>query len=400
MHTVFTVADILIPREELLPLWSVVACDQFTSDPGYWDDVSRRAGDAPSACRVILPEAYLGATDTEKEIERINARMNAYLEAGIFREYPGSMVYVKREMRSGRVRKGIVGAVDLNAYDYAPGSRPKIRATEQTVLERIPPRVKIRKDASLELPHVLLLADDPEDAVFREIEARSSALARVYDFELMKNGGHISGCLLPDELCGLVSELVSKLEHDGICLAVGDGNHSLASAKACYETLKAEIGEEKALSHPARYALVELVNIRDEAIVFEPIHRYVFGTDPGALLDKLSSYHGNGFSVRYITGDRCGSLNLPSRGSSLACGALQSLLDEYLSESGGKIDYIHGDDTAERLAKEGGISFLLPRLDKASLFKTVAGDGVLPRKAFSMGHAEEKRYYLEARKIR
>jgi hypothetical protein len=307
------------------------------------------------------------------------------------------MIYVKRKMHSGLIRKGIVGAVDLTQYDYSAGSKSKIRATEQTVLERIPPRVKIRKEAPLELPHVLLFINDVKNEIFDKIEADISKLERIYDFELMKDGGHITGFLLTDELISFVESKISGLEYSGMQIAVGDGNHSLASAKACFEALREQIGD-KALAHPARYALAELVNIADDAIKFEPIHRFVYETDSEKLLNWLSSQNGGDYAVKYISKGKSGILHIPSRGSSLACGALQILLDEYLTENGGKIDYIHGDDAAARLA-EHGACFLLPPLEKASLFKTVVRDGVLPRKAFSMGYAEEKRYYLEARKI-
>lgn len=395
---IFTSADILVPKQELLPLWSVIACDQFTSDIGYWKDIEKTVGDAPSAYHAILPEAYLDLIDTKKAVSEINRRMDTYLNEGIFRKYKNSMIYVKRKMRSGLIRKGIVGALDLTEYEYFAGSKSKIRATEQTVLERIPPRVKIRKNAPLELPHIILFVNDIKNEIFSGVESEISKLEQIYDFELIKDGGHITGFLITEELMSFIKNKISSLEYSGMQIAVGDGNHSLASAKACFEALREEIGE-RALSHPSRYALSELVNIQDNAIKFEPIHRFVYETDPEKLLNRLSRLNGNDYEIKYMIKGKSQVIHIPSRGFSLACGALQILLDEYLAENGGKIDYIHGDEEAARLS-ENGVCFLLSPLEKASLFKTIVSDGVLPRKAFSMGHAEEKRYYLEARRIR
>lgn len=395
--SLFCPADLLIPKSELLPSWSVVACDQFTSEPEYWNAVEALTSDAPSAYHITLPEIYLNDR-MEERIRRIDETMLDYQREDIFHAYPHSVVYVERRLSSGLVRRGLVGAVDLEAYDYTVGSVSPIRATEQTVLSRVPPRVNIRRDASLELPHIMLLVHDRQKAIFGAVDP--AACQKIYDFDLMMGGGHISGYLLDgsdaDRVCAAFKSLNGAIQ-----IAVGDGNHSLAAAKACYEALKQSVGVEAAAVHPARYALAEVVDICDESLVFEPIHRTVFHTDPSALLAWLQSLGGGDYTVRYICKSGEGELAIPAGGASLACGALQQLLDRYVEAHGGEIDYIHGDETARTLGRqEGNLSFLLPVFDKTALFDIVERDGTLPRKAFSMGHASDKRYYLECRRIR
>lgn len=394
--SIFCPADLLIPKSELLPSWSVVACDQFTSEPEYWNAVEALTSDAPSAYHITLPEIYLNDR-VEERIRRIDETMLDYQQADILRAYPHSVIYVERRLSSGLVRRGLVGAVDLEAYDYAVGSVSPIRATEQTVLSRVPPRVRIRKDASLELPHIMLLIHDRQRAIFGSVN--SAASRKIYDFDLMMGGGHISGYLLEgtdaDRICASFASLDGSIK-----IAVGDGNHSLAAAKACYETLKQNIGAEAAAVHPARYALAEVVDLCDDSLVFEPIHRTVFQTDPSALLAWLQGLGGD-YTVHYVCRNGEGEISIPAGGASLACGALQQLLDRYVEAHGGEIDYIHGDEAARALGcQEGNLSFLLPVFDKTALFGIVERDGTLPRKAFSMGHASDKRYYLECRKIR
>ncbi len=395
--SIFCPADLLIPKSELLPSWSVVACDQFTSEPEYWNAVEALTSDAPSAYHITLPEIYLNDR-VEERIRRIDETMLDYQQADILRAYPHSVIYVERRLSSGLVRRGLVGAVDLEAYDYAVGSVSPIRATEQTVLSRVPPRVRIRKDASLELPHIMLLIHDRQRAIFGSVN--SAASRKIYDFDLMMGGGHISGYLLEgtdaDRICASFASLDGSIK-----IAVGDGNHSLAAAKACYETLKQNIGAEAAAVHPARYALAEVVDLCDDSLVFEPIHRTVFQTDPSALLAWLQGLGGGDYTVHYVCRNGEGEISIPAGGASLACGALQQLLDRYVEAHGGEIDYIHGDEAARALGcQEGNLSFLLPVFDKTALFGIVERDGTLPRKAFSMGHASDKRYYLECRKIR
>ena len=397
MPSLFHTADLLIPKAENLPAWSVVACDQFTSEPDYWQAVAAITDGKPSTYHITLPEIYL-SQQTDERIAAINNTMLDYQNSDLFREFTSSLIYVERRLSSGAVRKGIVGAVDLEAYDYHAGSVSPIRATEQTVLSRVPPRVHIRENASLELPHIMLLINDSDRKIFGSIDAIKGEC--VYDFDLMQNGGHITGYVLngtaADALCAEFDNLSGALK-----IAVGDGNHSLAAAKACFEAIKAEIGAEAAATHPARYALAEVVDISDNSLKFEPIHRTLFGVDAADLLAFLREQNGNDFTVSYVCADDCGEVSIPANGASLACGALQQLLDRYVTEKGGEIDYIHGDDTAKQLgAQAGNISFLLKVFEKVELFSIVDRDGTLPRKAFSMGHAEDKRYYLECRKIR
>lgn len=395
--SLFCPAELLIPKAEILPSWSVVACDQFTSEPEYWNAVEALTSGAPSAYHITLPEIYLNDR-LEERIRRIDETMLGYQRADIFRAFPHAVVYVERRLSSGLVRRGLVGAVDLEAYDYAAGSTSPVRATEQTVLSRVPPRVHIRRDASLELPHIMLLIHDRQRAIFGAVD--SSACRKIYDFDLMMGGGHISGYLLDGADADRVCAAFASLSGD-IKLAVGDGNHSLAAAKACYEALKKSVGAAAASTHPARYALVEVVDLCDDSLVFEPIHRTVFKTDPVALLGWLKDLGGVDYTVRYVYNGGEGEIAIPSGGASLACGALQQLLDRYIETHGGEVDYIHGDETARALGRHpGNLSFLLPVFDKTSLFEIVERDGTLPRKAFSMGHAADKRYYLECRKIR
>lgn len=409
----FLPADILLPKVDSMERWAVIACDQFTSDPAYWARVADTVGDAPSTLRLILPEAELGTPQEAAHTQQINENMNAYLKEGLFQEYPDSFVYVERTLQNGSVRKGLVGAVDLDAYDYNAGATSAIRATERTVTERIPPRQRVRRDASIELPHILLLCDDNEKVLIEPVEAVKNTLPKLYDFDLMEDGGHITGWLVSgeaaqsfcDRLTAYTAACPKKYEDlpgAPLVFAVGDGNHSLATAKSCYEELKRNHPGEDLSNHPARYALVELENIHDDAQKFEPIHRVVVDTDPQALLKALEPWCApGGYPIEWYAGSQSGTVYLDPSRSQLEVGALQQFLDEYLARNPGKIDYIHGDDDLKNLAaQENAIGFLLPAMAKSQLFRGVVADGVLPRKTFSMGHAREKRYYLEGRKIK
>ncbi len=408
---VFLPADMMLPQVESIEKWAVIACDQFTSQPEYWERVREKTGKEPSALELILPEAVL-AEDNQVRIEKIHDTMDAYLRNDIFKTFKKSYIYVERKLSNGSVRKGLVGVVDLEAYDYHIENSAAVRVTEKTVEERIPPRMKIRQGASLELSHVLLLCDDEERIVIESLSERKEVLPKLYDFELMEGGGHIEGWLVQGEA---VDETQRRLERyarrmadkypegANILFAVGDGNHSLASAKACYEELKKKYPDRDFQHHPARYAMVELENIHDEVQQFEAIHRIVKKTNPEELLTRLQEKicAEEGDVVTWYAGERSGTIILKKEEGELPIGVLQQFLDEYLAEHAGRIDYIHGDDTLKELAcEEGAIGFLLPALKKERLFKEIILDGVLPRKTFSMGHAREKRYYLEARKIR
>lgn len=416
-ESAFMPADILLPKQGTdMSRWSCVACDQFTSEPTYWEKAAQFVGGSPSTLRLMLPEIYLEKPDVGSRIEIINRTMKDYLASGLFEEFPVSFIYCERTQKDGAVRKGLVGAVDLEAYDYTKGSQTPVRATEGTVLERIPPRVRVRENAALELPHVMLLADDEKNTVLGPLTAGKAGFRKIYDFELMQGGGSIKGWLLDKESADTVRAALESLHGEAeqqaggagpLVLAVGDGNHSLATAKRCYENLKNSIGKQAALRHPARFALAELVNLHDPALVFEPIHRVVFGVDPEALLKALEQAHdvsytpAAGQKIGFVFASRRGELWIKNPSSQLAVGTLQSFLDKYLAENGGSVDYIHGDETAAALgSKPGNIGFLLPAMAKSELFKTVRLDGALPRKTFSMGHACDKRYYLECRKIR
>lgn len=393
----FNPADILLPKKDF-EKWAVVACDQYTSEPDYWHDVEQTVGDAPSALHIILPEIYLSA-DNSARIGAINAKMKEYLDGDVFDCFENAMIYVERESNDA-IRRGIVGMIDLEDYDYTKGSSALIRATEATVLERIPPRVQIRRDAPLEMPHILLLIDDPKGSVIEPLEGQKGGFKPAYDFDLMKGGGHISGYLLPDDAISAVQNALEALiagQDDQLLFAVGDGNHSLATAKECYH-----------LTHDplARYALVEIVNIHDTSIEFEPIYRVLFGVDREDFLKGFTAYtneHGGDNTQRFAVISPDGEDVLDVKATAkLPVGTLQSYIDLYLKDHPAvKIDYIHGEDVVRSLCKEANtLGFLFDGMGKDELFPAIVADGSLPRKTFSMGHAADKRYYIEARRIK
>ena len=416
------VPDILLPREGVsMEKWAVVACDQFTSEPEYWERVEKTVGEAPSTLRLILPEANLKAPNVDEFIEDINTSMKKYLDGGIFETLKDSLVYIERSQSDGKVRHGLIGMVDLDTYDFTPGSGALIRATEGTVLDRIPPRAKVRRNAPIELPHVMLLIDNPEKTVIEPLTAAAADMEKIYDFELMENGGHIKGYKLSDAQVDAVAAALEGLTADSamkekygvsgvapLLFAVGDGNHSLATAKACYEEQKVGKTPEEYLALPARYALVEVVNNHDDALQFEPIHRVLFDVDREQFQAEFLKFYpnayegkGEGHVIEVCWEGYDGFVTVPDPKVQLAVGTLQAFIDEYLKKFGGEVDYIHGDEVTRELgSKRGNMGFLLPAMGKDQLFKTVMSDGVLPRKTFSMGHAQDKRYYIEARKIR
>jgi hypothetical protein len=417
----FYPADILLPKDADMTKWAVVACDQFTSQPEYWQAVEDTVGEAPSTLRLILPEAKLQDPAVDSHIADINTAMRQYLDTGVFRTLPESLLYIERTQSDGRVRHGLIGMVDLDQYDFTPGSGALIRATEGTVLSRIPPRVRVRQDAPIELPHVMLLIDDPDRTVIEPLTAANDGMERLYDFDLQQGGGHLTGWKLTAGQMDAVADALAGLCADGemerkygmrgaapLLFAVGDGNHSLATAKQCYENLKKVTPESEWASLPARYALVEVVNNHDDALQFEPIHRVVFGVEPEKLLEAFKAYYpgayegrGEGHAIAYTYAGHTGCVTVPQPKMQLAVGTLQAFIDDYIKANGGEVDYIHGDDVTDQLgAKPGNIGFKLPAMGKEQLFKTVMADGVLPRKTFSMGHAQDKRYYVEARKIK
>lgn len=410
----FYPANVLLPTETDLTKWSVVACDQYTSQPDYWQEVESFVGDAPSTLRMIVPELYLEQPGVEQRIAAVNAAMDRYLADGIFRTVE-NFIYVRRTLRDGKIRRGLIGVVDLEKYDFTKGSQSLIRATEGTVLERIPPRVKVRENAALECPHIMLLIDDPMKTAIEPVEDRAGELEQVYQFDLMQDSGSLEGILCDDSearrILAALDELAdpeafnARYDLTGkapLLFAVGDGNHSLATAKTCYENLKKVLPPEEARVHPARYALVEVVNLHDASLEFEPIHRVVFGVDEKKLLEALKAQCGapDGQRVVVCKGKEKTELYFSQASSNLPVGTLQKFLDAYIEENGGRIDYIHGEEVVEELsAQEGNIGFLLEAMPKKELFKTVVLDGALPRKTFSMGHAWDKRFYMECRQI-
>jgi len=393
-------AKILLPKDNFNK-WAVVACDQYTSEPEYWQKVAEYVGDTPSALRIMLPEVYLEEDGLEQRQENTIIKMDEYLQGGVFQDEIEGLIYVERQVDKG-YRKGLMACVDLEEYDYTKGSVSLIRATEDTIEDRLPPRVAIRQKASLELPHVMLLIDDEDDIIFSAINESKSEADVVYDFTLMEGGGHIKGYQVQESI---YDSLAAKLEalkakNDGFLFAVGDGNHSLATAKKCWELIKPSLPKNELKDHPARYALVEIVNLHDETLVFESIHRLLENVADDdmdniaqaiGLGDDLLPYYRNGGQGMFL-------VNYQNR---LCAAVVQEGLTKFMAENPEvKIDYIHGDDTAQKLSlKEHVITFILPAFDKKALFTTVISDGALPRKSFSMGHAHEKRFYLESRII-
>lgn len=407
MNTIFAPADFLLPpydaADPAFEKWAVIACDQFTSELSYWQKAEQLTADTPSALQLILPEAYL-ETDREAPMRRRIAETMAQRKDGWFREYSG-ILYLERTLPDGRVRRGLVGMIDLACYDYAKGSTPAVRATEATVLERIPPRVAIRSAAPLELPHVMLLMNDTE-GLMASVAAGRDGYEKLYDFDLMLGGGHAAGYLLKD---GALEDVLAKLaayetaRADGLVYAVGDGNHSLAAAKAHYENIKAA-GGASAADHPARYALVELTALEDPALDFEPIYRVVMGCDPAdftAALYAVTAAGEGAQSVQVLTGGREEKRCFTVPTHALTVGTLQNFIDGYIAAHPGvKCDYIHDEESLRALAaNSGSVGFLFDGMAKEELFPYVRAHGTLPRKTFSMGEARSKRYYMEARRI-
>ena len=412
--------------------WAVIACDQFTSQPEYWNEVERLVGEAPSTLNLTFPEVYLEGPGGEDRIRNIQAAMRRYMDEGILQTHDG-LVYVERTV-GGKIRKGIVLCLDLEAYDYTRGSSSLIRATEGTIVDRLPPRIRIREGATLELPHILVLIDDPNRTVIEPLREAKSKLEKLYDFDLMLESGHLAGYAVNEALEEQVIEALRGLadpevfaakynigrDQPVLLFAMGDGNHSLATAKAIWEKMKPQVG----MDHPSRYALVEIENVHDEGLEFEPIHRVLFGLkkdlysefvkafgdnytyQPVASAEELvkavDSAKGEKQTIGVVGGGRdFGVIEIANPSSNLPVGTIQSFLDTFLKEGGAeKIDYVHGQDVTVKLGSQpGNAGFYLPGLSKSDLFKTVILDGALPRKTFSMGEAREKRFYMEARKI-
>ena len=421
MSVFFRPADILLPdfTKYSGTAWSCVACDQYTSQPEYWEAADAVAADAPSTLRLIIPEVYLSETEARKP--NLLAAMEDYLRE-VLVEHPDSMILVERTLRKGETRWGLMGAVDLMTYDYRKGADSLIRATEATVAERIPARTTIRREAPIELPHVMMLIDDRGRTVVEPLAAVKDTLPVAYDFDLMQDSGHLTGYFLTPALAEQVNTALAALitpeamadryGREGLApllFAVGDGNHSLAAAKTCFEEIRAQIGDEAAMSHPARYALCEVVNLYDDSLQFEPIYRVVFGVDPDHLLASFQDYvaglHGDAApqELLWASNGLTGAMTIPAPVAALTVGTVQDFLDEYLktAPAGAYVDYIHGRNPTVALAnRPDAIGFLFDGMAKEELFSTVISDGALPRKTFSMGHAEDKRFYTEVRRIK
>lgn len=428
------IPNIMLPNKNTdFSSWAVVACDQYTSERDYWQKVEDITSGKPSTLNIIFPEVYLEDGDSDKRIAQINSNMKKYIDQNIITELGNCFILVDRKTSHSQSRKGLMLALDLECYDYTKGSNTLVRATEGTVIERLPPRIKIRQDAPIELPHIMVLIDDPDKTVIEPLFKKTSELEKLYDFDLMMNGGHIKGYKISDEkdissIANALSKLAQKdtfdkkynlcCDKDILLFAVGDGNHSLASAKGHWENVKATLSEKERQNHPARFALVELVNVHDDGLVFEPIHRVLFNVNADKMLKEFSAFYSNKSSVdgctcdnlnestshtfKYITSSSEGQITISNPTSNLEVGTLQAFLDSYMKKHPEvKIDYIHGDDVVTKLGSQpNNMGIYLPPMNKTDLFKTVILDGALPRKTFSMGEAEEKRFYLECRKIR
>lgn len=418
--TTFRNADILLPADADMEKWAVVACDQYTSEPDYWKETAEISSGSPSAYNLILPEVYLEDSDVSDRISKIQTSMKDSLNKGIFKEYKNAMIYLERVQDDGKVRAGLVGCIDLEDYDYRKGSGSPVRATEATVIERIPPRIAVRRGAELELPHIMILIDDEAGKVIEPLAAKASSFEKVYDFKLMQKGGSARGWLIPENeqeaILSALDELAdidkfnakySLNENSPLVFAMGDGNHSLATAKEFYEELKKNNPGKDMSSHPARYALVELVNLHSPALEFEAIHRIVTEVNTDDIMAKMTDALGLTENTdgceqvfEYVVKGVRKAVGVTKASSKLTVGSLQIFLDSYIKENSAKIDYIHGTEVIEKLSmNDGSIGFILPDMAKSELFPTVICDGALPRKTFSMGHAWDKRYYIEARKI-
>ncbi len=401
----FLPADILLPKAADMTKWSVIACDQFSSERAYWERVKAFVGDAPSTLQLIVPEAYLEETNTAESAAQIAGTMCAYLDGGIFTTLRDSYIYIERTLGSGDVRRGLVGKIDLEKYDFTPGAKAAVRASERTILERLPARIDVRRQAPLELPHIMALIDDKDCTVIEPLSGRKQTLRQVYGFDLMEDGGAIAGWCVTGEDARRVSEALGALfEKSDVQMIIGDGNHSLAAAKGYWDEIKGALSDAERRVHPARFALVEVNNVYDPAITFEAIHRVVFETQPDALLaeltEALSGGEGEAYEIRWVTASGGGGIAVRAGSIGALIARLQTFLDAYVAKNGCIIDYIHGEDSVAELTKKAGsIGFMLPAMDKSDFFKTVIAGGVFPKKSFSIGHARDKRYYLECRAI-
>lgn len=403
------IPEILLPKDNIdYSKWSVIACDQFTSQVDYWEDVKEQVKDSKSTLNLIFPEAYLKNNNKKEVINSINSAMYDYLNSDTFYSV-NNFIFVDREIYRGIHRYGLMVAIDLEAYDYAPKSPLAIKATERVVPERLPVRIEIRKDAPIELPHIILLMDDVKNKIFNSIKSDTNNLKKLYDFDLMKNGGNIKGFevlnsqKIKEELLALCSKDNMKnrynVDEGEILFVVGDGNHSLATAKECWNNIKKNLTNKERENHPARFALCELQNLHDEAILFEPIHRVMFNTDEDFIDYLKANMQGEG-KLDVFYNDKTYVLDV-DKDPTKAIAQIQSTIDSYLSiHKEVEIDYIHGDEYTKDIAiKNNAVAIFMPKINKESLFDYVLKNGVMPRKSFSIGDAENKRYYFECHRV-
>ena len=440
------IPTVLLPSKKVdLSKWAVVACDQFTSEPDFWHDLKAKIGNAPSTLNLIYPEVFLEENEAAKQarLKNIASVMKTYLDEGILEAQPQGFVYLERTLPNGTKRQGLMLSIDLEKYDYQKGSQPLIRPTEGTVLDRIPPRLRIREKALVEAPHVMLLFDDPQNEIFNLLKQQLSDHDKVYDFDLMFDKQHLTGyrvtnsnsiSSLKEKFANLINPQKFKEKYqlqgnlEPLLFAVGDGNHSIATAKAHWENIKQGLTETEMRDHPARFALAEIVNLHDESLVFEPIHRVLFNINFDNLIESAKAFFKNQNSevevklidkksfkkeidnlrkvnsdqvIGFVKGNQYGALVIKNPSQKLEVATLQIFLDAYLKNHKEIIvDYIHGDDTLVKLSsKPNALGLFLPTIEKKSFFKNVITNGIYPRKTFSMGEAEEKRVYLECRKI-
>lgn len=399
MSSYFCATNIMLPKDCDMSKWAIIACDQHTSEPEYWARVRERIGHAPSTLHMFFPEADLHLVNPDY-LTKLSDNMQDYLDNGLFQSYENAFVYVERTLQNGVIRQGIIGTVDLEHYDYDPKPDTKIFATEATILQRVPPRVMMRKMAPMEFSHTVVFCDDPQRRIIESVAKIRNELPLLYDFDLMENGGHITGYLVAEEHAEALSKSISAYEENNVYL-VGDGNHSLVTAKLVYEEKKKNNPDTDWSNHPARYAMVELENIHSPAMVFESIYRISVCDNPEKLIHDLMHMNvSGGAEVKWYHSDQEGIVYLPQSGDELPIESLQHFLENWTTANGGNIDYIHGKQTVRNLAQNPGvIGYLVPDMEKEMLFPYVLSGKVMPKKTFSIGHAAEKRYYLEGRKI-
>lgn len=419
-NTGFSKGDILVPNVENMTAWSVIACDQYTSQPQYWHEVADFVKTMPSTLNMIVPEINLNSEDLDQHIGAVNRAMRTYLRRHVFIEVH-DYIYTRRVLHNGKVRRGLIGVVDLEQYEFHPGSKTTVRATEGVLQNRIEPRLMVRDLAPLEVSHTMLLVDDRQNTVFSFLEEEIEQMQPLYSFELMKDSGSISGYLVNEQQSQRIDQALTALAtteqmeekygitDKGIFLyAVGDGNNSLATAKLYYDSLKRTLPPQKLKNHPARYTLAEIVNLHDDSFDFEPINRVLFGVDTLNFLHQLSKAHTISYTPQEgqqyfdcVIGDETRRIWIADPSSNVVTGTVQNFIDHYIQEFSGKVDYVHGESIVRQLASQvDNVGILFPSIPKQSLFETVLIDGTLPRKTFSMGQASDKRFYLECRKIK